>query len=64
MAAYSPVKDEEEEVGVCFKDPNWLEAFPLNKDTALDYFSLSQFYDRYAVQDAHKDAFEQCTWFR
>eukprot|EP00941_MAST-03F_sp_MAST-3F-sp1_P003362 g3362.t1 len=30
---------------VCFRDDIWLRSFPLNKATAFDYFSLSQFYD-------------------
>jgi mediator of RNA polymerase II transcription subunit 6 len=37
---------EEDLTGICFKDNRWLEVFPLNKDTALDYFGLSGFYDR------------------
>jgi len=31
---------------VCFRDNRWLELFPLNKETVLDYFALSGFYDR------------------
>eukprot|EP01114_Cavostelium_apophysatum_P023615 TRINITY_DN8951_c0_g1_i1.p1 TRINITY_DN8951_c0_g1~~TRINITY_DN8951_c0_g1_i1.p1 ORF type:complete len:257 (-),score=36.23 TRINITY_DN8951_c0_g1_i1:2-772(-) len=37
---------EEDQTGVCFKDSKWLEFWPLNRDTALDYFALSGFYDR------------------
>ena len=32
--------------GVKWSDPRWLEHFQLIPATALDYFSLSQFYDR------------------
>ena len=32
--------------GVKWSDPRWLEHFQLMPATALDYFSLSQFYDR------------------
>jgi mediator of RNA polymerase II transcription subunit 6 len=32
--------------GVTWTDKVWLTYFPLNAETVLDYFSLSQFYDR------------------
>lgn len=31
---------------VCFRDVAWLQLFPLNKTTVLDYFAMSQFYER------------------
>jgi len=41
---------EDDLSGISFHDPRWLQAFPLTKDTVLDYFSLSSgdqgFYDR------------------
>lgn len=37
---------EEDGTGVVWTDKVWLSYFPLNEATALDYFSLSQFYDR------------------
>jgi mediator of RNA polymerase II transcription subunit 6 len=37
---------EEDGTGVLWTDKVWLSYFPLNDTTALDYFSLSQFYDR------------------
>lgn len=30
----------------CFRDPAWLQSFPLTRESVLDYFALSQFYDR------------------
>jgi hypothetical protein len=41
---------EEDQTGICFRDNRWLEVFPLNKDTVMDYFSFSSFYDRYGIQ--------------
>jgi len=38
--------ESNDQTAVCFKDSRWLEVYPLNKDTALDYFALSGFYDR------------------
>lgn len=38
---------EKDQTDISFKDPKWLEIFPLNKDTVLDYFSRSSFYDRF-----------------
>lgn len=37
---------EKDMTGVKWSDPRWLEHFQLTPATALDYFSLSQFYDR------------------
>ncbi len=31
---------------ISWEDKGWLQHFPLNRDTVLDYFALSQFYDR------------------
>lgn len=31
---------------VCFKDVAWLQHFPLTDDSVLDYFAMSQFYER------------------
>ncbi len=31
---------------VCFRDVSWLQCFELNASSALEYFSMSQFYDR------------------
>ena len=40
---------EEDQTGICFRDNRWIETWPLNKDTVLDYFALSSFYDRYFI---------------
>lgn len=37
---------EDDLTHLSFKDPMWLQAFPLNVHSALDYFALSQFYDK------------------
>lgn len=37
--------ENEDLTGVMWNDRVWTFYFPLNEDTALDYFSLSQFYD-------------------
>lgn len=37
---------EKDLTGVKWSDPRWLEHFQLMPSTVLDYFSLSQFYDR------------------
>lgn len=37
---------EEDKTDVVWIDRVWLSYFPLNEATALEYFSLSQFYDR------------------
>lgn len=37
---------EEDGTGVVWTDKVWLSYFPLNAASALEYFSLSQFYDR------------------
>jgi len=42
----STATGEEDQTGVCFRDSRWLELYPLTKDTVLDYFTLSGFYDR------------------
>ncbi|PJF19236.1 putative mediator complex subunit 6 [Paramicrosporidium saccamoebae] len=36
----------EELAYVCFRDVAWLQAYPLTEASVLDYFSLSQFYER------------------
>ncbi|KAK9842233.1 hypothetical protein WJX81_001909 [Elliptochloris bilobata] len=38
--------EEEDLSGVCWRDDQWLQFFPLNRLSALDYFALSPFYDR------------------
>lgn len=41
------VRPEDDDLtGVCWRDDPWLQFFPLNQMTALDYFALSPFYDR------------------
>lgn len=47
VADSSKMAEEEEDLtGVMWQDRTWLNIFPLNESTALDYFSMSQFYDR------------------
>lgn len=36
----------EDLTGTVWRDDQWLRAFPLTFPSALDYFSLSPFYDR------------------
>eukprot|EP00743_Colponemidia_sp_Colp-15_P008075 GILK01008750.1.p1 GENE.GILK01008750.1~~GILK01008750.1.p1 ORF type:complete len:198 (-),score=29.87 GILK01008750.1:375-929(-) len=36
----------EDQTNLSWKDPMWLQYFPLNAQTVLDYFALSIFYDR------------------
>jgi len=36
----------EDLLSVCFRDVAWLQSFPLNENSVLEYFSLSQFYER------------------
>lgn len=38
-------EEEEEQTQISFRDQAWLETFPLNKDSVMDYFSRSSFYD-------------------
>lgn len=45
-AADETLSEEEKECLISFHDPVWLETFPLTKDTAMDYFALSTFYDK------------------
>ena len=42
----SDAPPEDDLTHMSFKDPMWLQAFPLNVHSALDYFALSQFYDK------------------
>lgn len=46
MAAAPAKNDEEDLSGVCWRDDQWLQFFPLTRLSALDYFALSPFYDR------------------
>lgn len=39
-------EEDEDLTGVMWSDRTWLTHFPLNEHTVMDYFSLSQFYDR------------------
>lgn len=39
---------------ICFRDVAWLQAFPLNRDTVLDYLALSPFWDRSSTNDMLK----------
>ena len=38
--------EEEDMSWISFRDDYWLERFPLNSVTVLDYFALSKFYDK------------------
>ena len=38
--------EDEDQTGVCWRDDQWLQFFPLTRQSALDNFSLSPFYDR------------------
>lgn len=40
-----PPSDTEDLTGVMWNDRVWTSYFPLNENTVMDYFSLSQFYD-------------------
>eukprot|EP00026_Physarum_polycephalum_P011582 Phypoly_transcript_11817.p1 GENE.Phypoly_transcript_11817~~Phypoly_transcript_11817.p1 ORF type:complete len:283 (+),score=42.88 Phypoly_transcript_11817:74-922(+) len=42
----SDAPPEDDLTHMSFKDPMWLQTFPLNVHSALDYFALSQFYDK------------------
>jgi mediator of RNA polymerase II transcription subunit 6 len=46
MANPAPRPEDEDQTGVCWRDDQWLQFFPLTRQSALDYFSLSPFYDR------------------
>ena len=46
MAAAPAKSDDEDLSGVCWRDDQWLQFFPLTRLSALDYFALSPFYDR------------------
>ena len=46
MAAALAKSDDEDLSGVCWRDDQWLQFFPLTRLSALDYFALSPFYDR------------------
>eukprot|EP00965_Chrysotila_dentata_P065898 2182837-Pleurochrysis_carterae.AAC.2 len=39
---------------ISWEDKAWLQAFPLNQTTVLDYFSHSQFYDRTCINEQVK----------
>ena len=41
----TPPHHTQDLTGVVWQDKRWLSIFPLDATTALDYFSLSQFYD-------------------
>jgi len=46
MANPAARPEDEDQTGVCWRDDQWLQFFPLTRQSALDYFSLSPFYDR------------------
>lgn len=46
MAAQDSLRETKDQLDVMWNDKMWLTYFPLDKTTVLDYFSLSQFYDR------------------
>ena len=39
-------ESEQDLTGISFRDTEWIRHIPLNRDTVLDYFANSQFYDR------------------
>lgn len=39
---------------ICFRDVAWLQAFPLNHHTVLDYLALSPFWDKSSTNDMLK----------
>lgn len=45
----SYVTDVSDEIGMSYRWEEWLKLYPLNRDTVLEYFANSRFYDSSSV---------------